>query len=734
MASMIQGNFQENGFAADERYGYEESFQSASIGPFLRQILAAVRRNLWLVLGIIVALTAAAGIFTMLQTPKYTATTSVEINNRSAQVLGDEMDPVSEELQGWDVDRFLNTQIRILRSRTLAERVVRRLNLNDSPRFLSAMQAPSLEEFRSEAVRSNAVIRLLADNFESSPPSDSRVAELTFTSIDPGMSADVVNAFAQEFIQANLQRRYDSSSYARTFVEEQLQEARARLESSEIELNAYAREAGLIRARGAGIGESGAMNSVTTESLLQLNQATNDARAKRVAAESQWNAENSQPLLSSPAALASPAVQQLLMNRSQLQGELQGAQERYLSDHPAIERLEGDLRSVEYALKRAATEARNSVQTNFIAARSTEEGLQSRVNELQGATLEEQARSVRYNTLAREADTNRSIYDGLLQRYRELNASAGITASNVAIIDEAEPPVVPSSPHLLLNLAIALVLGVGLAAVIVFIKEQLDDRIRVPEDIEEKVGLNLLGVIPRSEFDSPDAELADPKSAISEAYGALRSAMLFSTHEGLPKLLLVTSSQASEGKSTTSYALALGMAQIGKRTLLLDADLRRPSVHELTGTSNKIGFSNLLVGDTSINEVLLPSQDPNLLILPSGPLPPSPAELLSSPRAGALFQALREKFDVVVIDSPPVLGLADAPGLSALVDGVLLVIEADGGRGGHLKAAVRRLRLMKPTILGAVLTKYDPEKAGNSHSLYYRYDYYSYRADDEAMA
>jgi capsular exopolysaccharide synthesis family protein len=555
-----------------------------------------------------------------------------------------------------------------------------------------------------------------------------------FTSTDPQMSAAIANAYATEFIQANLQRKFDSSSYARNFVQQQLGQARARLETSEQQLNAYAREAGLIRTRDPSAGADGTAsstsNSVTASSLLQVNQAANQAKADRIVAEARWNAEMAQPLLSSPAALASPVVQELQKQRSAVQAELDAARGRYLDDHPSIVRLTSQLHDMDAQLNRAASEARNSVRAQLVAARAAEASLRSQVGTLEGATMHEQDRSVRYNTLAREADTNRSIYDGLLQRYRELNASAGITASNVSIIDNADPPTAPSSPNPFLNVAIALVLGTLSAAAVVFLKDQLDDRVRVPEEIEEKVGLHLLGVVPDVKGEDPIDALHDPKSMVSESYNALRSSLLYSTRDGLPQLMLVTSAQASEGKSTTSYAIARGMALIGKKCLIIDGDLRRPSIHHLSGVANKVGLSDILVGEKTLEQAIVPGEVSDFFVLPSGPVPPSPAELLSSPRLVELFQNLRQKFEVIVVDSAPVLGLADSPGLSALADGVLLIIESNRGRGGQLKAAVRRLHLMKPTILGAVLTKFDPQAAGNAYSTYYQYDYYRYRYED----
>lgn len=733
MASIIYDQGDPAEVQDSELYGYGSEQAGVAIGPLLRHLLAVLHRNIWLALAILATFLVLAAALTMMVTPKYTAQSNIEIATRSDAVLGEKLDPNAQEMvdQFQDEDRFLNTQINILTSRSLAQRVAQKLNLYSDPRFFAAMQVK--EDFKTEDERHNAVIRALMNGLKATLPAETRMAQIKFTSTDPKMSADIANAFASEFIQSNLQRRFDSSSYARTFVQQQLEQARARLEQSELDLNNYARQAGLIRARDANNSEnsnSGGGSSVTASSLLQLNQAANEAQAKRVAAESLWNAERAQPLLSSPAALASPTVQQLLQHRSELQAQLQSARDRYLDNHPTVERLTSELKNTDDQLNRAATQARNAVRVDYLAAQSAESSLHSRVHELEGATLHEQDRSVRYNTLAREADTNRSIYDGLLQRYRELNASAGITSSNISVIDQADPPERPSSPIFALNMAIALIIGTVVAIAVVLLKDQLDDRVRLPEEVPGKVGVNLLGVIPQVKDDDPAAAMLDPKSIISESYSALRSSLLYSTQQGLPQVLLVTSAQPSEGKSTTSYAIARGIALIGKRTLLIDGDLRRPSLHRMVGLTNKIGMSNLLVGEKSVDEALQATDTDNLFVIPSGPVPPSPAELLASPRLATLLKAFRDRFDFIVIDSAPVLGLADSPGLSALADGVLLVIEANRARGGQLKAAIRRLRQMKPVILGAILTKFNPEAAGNYYSTYYQYEYYQYRAEE----
>jgi len=697
----------------------------------IRYILALLRRNLWLIGAIVGAALALATVVTMLTPPLFTAESSIQINDQSDQVLGDDLEGRAAANLNWDVDRFLNTQLDILRSRALAERVTRKLNLAGSKQFFEAMGADPPEANLPEREKREIVLEMLKNGLQVELPPSTRIATIRFTSADPGMSASIANAFSSEFIQANLQRRYDSSSYARNFVAEQLEEARARLEASERELNAYARQAGLIRTRDPRREESeGGNGSVTVASLMQLNEAANEAQARRVAAQAQWNAEQGSPLLSSQSVLSSSAVQQLMTERAEVEAKLQSARSRYLPDHPAIEKLEGELSAVRQQLNRTAREVRDSIRAQYVAAQTAEERLKAQVSQLRGATLAEQDRAVRYNTLAREADTNRSIYDGLLQRYRELNAAAGISSSNISIIDSADPPLVPSAPSFPWNLGVALLLGLGISGAAVLVRDQLEDKIRAPEDVEQKVGLSLLGVIPVVRDGEPAEALDDPKSPISEAYNSLRGSLSYSTAEGLPGLLMVTSAEPAEGKTTTSFAIARSFALAGKRVLLVDADLRRPSVHRMAGASNRKGLSSLLAGQDTLEGVVIPSGQDNLSLVPSGPLPASPTELLGSPRMAALLEQFSEAYDLVVIDSPPVLGLADSPVLSALADGVVVVIEAERGRRGMVKASLRRLQGMHPVILGAVLTKFDSRRGAGGSSAYYSYEYFRYGGEE----
>lgn len=690
---------------------------------------------MWMALAIAGAAVAVALIVTMLDTPRYSASALVQINDQSDEVLGTKFETSTAQVTDWDTERFLNTQLDVLRSRALAERVADALDLANDERFFASMETATDASKGSETDKRKLAVGLLQANTTVELRRTTRIAMIGFTSTDAEMSARIANAFAEEFIQQNLQRRFDSSSYARNFVSEQLEEARTSLEESENALNDYARQFGMIRTRDAltASGQELQAGSVTSSSLLQYNQAAIRAREERIAAQSRWDAIRNTPLLSSQPVLSNPTVQALMTRRAQLESELQSARERYLPNHPAIARLEADISGVSAQLSRTANDVRQAIRAEYNAAQNAEKRLDGEVQQARGATLAEQDQSVRYNVLAREADTARSIYDGLLQRFRELNASAGIALSNITIVDRAEVPSSPSSPSLPRNLAIGLLLGLALSGIAVFLRDQLDDVIHTPEDVEAKLGLSLLGVVPRSELASPLAELAEPKSAIAEAYNSMRGALLYSTPKGLPKVIVVTSAQAAEGKSTTSYAMAAGFARIGIAPLLIDADLRRPALHRLAGVNPEKGLTDLLISQGEPADVTIEMQagDAPFDLLPAGPLPPSPSELLSSPRMAQLLEIFANRYGVVIVDSPPVLGLADAPMLAAIADGTVFVVEAERGRSGSLKAALRRLRSLEPTILGAVLAKFDPARSGNRYSAYYGYDYYSYADNAE---
>jgi capsular exopolysaccharide synthesis family protein len=381
-----------------------------------------------------------------------------------------------------------------------------------------------------------------------------------------------------------------------------------------------------------------------------------------------------------------------------------------------INELESQIRAVGSGI-------RNSIRGQYTIAANQERSLASQVEQLKADVLDLRGRSVQYNILQRELDTSRTLYDGLLQRYKEVGVTGGVTANNISIIDRGVAPDRPSEPRLLVNIALALLLGLGLGVLAAFIVEALDETLASPEDVETKLELPVLAVIPLlPKGTSTQESLQDVRSNFAEAYYSLRTALQFSTPNGAPTTMLVTSSRPAEGKSTTAYATAMNLARLGRKVLLMDGDLRNPSMHRVVGVENDRGMSNLLSGGDSLANLVQSTSIPGLDFIPCGPLPPNPAELWGGDRLRRVLEQVGATYDHVVIDGPPVLGFADAPLLAAAVQVTVFVLEAKGTRRAQARGALRRLTIGNGHILGAVLTKFDT-KAVQYGGYDYAYDY-----------
>lgn len=436
--------------------------ERARRGPLLQAAWAALgsqRRQVAAVLGGALAVGAVA---TLLETPRYTATAVIQINDQSPRVLSAAEEPASP---GADSDRFLQTQLDLLNSRALAKRVIARVPRLDSPGFHQQMGAVLLPGSTLPTARRERSLDLIDQALAVALPRNSRIATIAFTAPDPALAAEVANAFAEEFIQASLRQRHDSAAYARDFLAGQLREARTRLEQAERTRNAEARAAGLI-APGDTLPAAAApaAPSLTAASLQQLHAAAGAARAQRIAAEARWNALQGHGPLADRAALENPAVQALLTRQAEVAARLQDELTRHRDGHPGVRQLRAQLDVLDQQLGTTTGAVRAAAQVDLVAARTAEQALTAQVGALRAASLAEQDRAVAVNLLAREVESERAQYDGLLQRFREASAAAGISASNVTIIDRAEPPVKPSSPLWPRNLGFALLAGLALVA------------------------------------------------------------------------------------------------------------------------------------------------------------------------------------------------------------------------------------------------------------------------------
>jgi len=363
----------------------------------------------------------------------------------------------------------------------------------------------------------------------------------------------------------------------------------------------------------------------------------------------------------------------------------------------------------------------NTLLADYRAAVSAENALRARVGQLKGEVLDLRGRSIQYNILQREVDTNRSLYDALLQRYKEIGVAGGVGTAPVSIVDRADAPTFPYKPNLFMNLLMGLGAGLlaGLAGAVGL--EFVSDTIKTREDVRNKLRLPCLGAVPKTAArDAFIEDLKNPASVVSEAYSAIVAALRFSTEAGMPKILLVTSTQSGEGKSSTALALAQNFARREKSVLLVDADLRKPAFKAAT---DKVGLSKLLTTDDPIRDHVLETQHSNFWLLPSGPVPPNPADLLSTGRIRKIIAEADEQFDLVVIDGPPTLGLADSPLLAAAAGNVLFVVESGKTRTRAAIEALNRLEATGTHVLGATLTKAS-SSGGYGYSRYgYGYGY-----------
>jgi capsular exopolysaccharide synthesis family protein len=656
---------------------------------------------------------AVALIVSLLQTPLYQSSVTLELNPPTVPIMGNG----ANDEQGVVVPNtdasFLATQYGLLRSRALAEKVVENLNL------LGVQEA---SDRGSAEVRLKAAASGLANTLEVEPIPSSRLVKLTFTHEKPQMAAGIVNGFATAFITSTLERRYAATATARDFLEERLKTVRKDLDVSEKKLVDYAQANDIITT--GGVGEtSDTSTSLQGASLEALNAALAEASQRRIAAEQRYrNMANV-----GSTAEVSERTSALRSERAKLQAELSEKSTFLKDDYPEMVRIRTRIDALNDAISSEAGNVSGSrattLRSEYQAAVAEEGSIQGRVNQLKGAVVNLRQRSIPYNMLKRELDTNRSLYGALLERYNQIGVAGGVDIPQASIVDQGEVPGSPSSPNILLNVLIGTLLGLGLGAALSFALHYITDRISTPEDVREKLRLPPVGVIPRLQRkEKLKAVLADRKSPVSEAYSSLATTLQFTTSEGIPRTLLVTSTVAQEGKSTTSFVLARMLAQNGKRVLLMDVDLRKPSF--VIEESADKGFSQIVIDGTDLARHIVKTAEDNLWLMPSGPIPPNPVQVLNSERAARVIREAREAFDCVIVDAPPAYGFADAPLLAAVCDAVLLVVESGRTRRRPAIEAIQRLRAAGALIVGVTLTKY------RSQTSEYGYRYYKAYGED----
>lgn len=664
-----------------------------------------VARRKWkLIAAILLGFLLLGLIVTMFTTQQFRSTARIEISQIDTNVA---------DVEGVDRQRpameraYLQTQYELLESRSQAERVARAARLQSDPAFLQAYG------FSHEtAIPIEQIIGILRRDVTIDPVVSSNLVDIRFTSPDRELSARIANTWAQQFITANFDRLFGSNVEAREFLFERLNEVRDSLESSERELINYSTDQQLVRIGSGANGsqDDGAPRTLVSDELETLNSQLATATAARIEAET----ASTSPRSASAETLGSVAAfrRQLASARA----ELADVSTRLGDRHPDVIALRSQIEELESAIATETRRANNESQLGVASARANERALRERIANLKNEYLGEQQAGVQYAILNRDVQTNRELYDALLQQYKNLGA-AGVGRNNMSIVDAAEVSGSPVEPNLLSNLLIFFAVGALVSVGAIYVIESIDSGFTSPGDIENELGLPLLGSIPRTGGSAPDQELEIRSSELYEAYTTTRSNLSFLTSNGIPKALMLTSSKAAEGKSLSAFALSKLTAEQGKRVLLIDGDMRNSGLGKYMDVDNLFGLSNLLSGEESQSFGIVRAKEGSFDILPAGRVPPNAGELLAGPVLPKMVEEFRSRYDHIIIDGPPVLGLADVQEIGRVIDGVLMVIEAGGSKRRMIRQAINRVRQSGVRIFGILMTKVPDD------GLHYGYGY-----------
>ncbi|MGZ2411649.1 polysaccharide biosynthesis transport protein [Sphingomonas sp. F9_3S_D5_B_2] len=678
----------------------------------LSQFLAAIYRQRYAALAILAGAIIIGIAITMAMPRRYTAIASVQLDNMAPRVLADQdLDPQSN---AQDAARFMQTQVDRLQSRNVAALVSDTLKADKSPVVLEALGVDGSADGRFR----EAAISKLQAGVTAELGLNTRIAKVEFTSLDPVVSARAANAFAEALAAANLNSKIETSESAKKYLTGQLAQAKTRLESSERQMLAYARSQNLTTTVMPESGDKG--GSLSAQQLGTLTDSLSAATARRIEAQQRWQQVSRSSATDLPEVQDNKAVQDLVAQKAQLQAALQEDRQRHTEEYPSIRESVAKIKELDGQINALSNNIKSSFYGRYASAAHEEQQLAGTVGNLRGAAMSERERSVGYNSLSRQVETNRTFYEGLLQRYKEVAAASGAPSANVTVLDRALPPLNPSSPNVVRNISLAAMAGVLLALLFGTARDRMHDVVRSAGELEGRLRLPALGVVPALGVQRRQLALVDGRSAQSEAYHSIAVSLEGASHGTLPKTLLITSSAASEGKSTSVVGIAASFTAMGKRVLVVDADLRRPSLQHLL-TEEGPGLADVLAGGVEPAEAIQRNEDYGFNVLGVGTRTDSPVTLLSSKQLRSVWRKLTKGHDIVIIDGPPVMGLADAVLLARSVEAVLVVVEANRVHSSQVDLAVSRLPGVN--VLGAVLTKFDPKAAG---VRYGGTDYYGY--------
>jgi polysaccharide biosynthesis transport protein len=720
----------------------------------LREYLRVLIKRKWLVISCIVGIFAAVAIASLRQTPVYEAVGQIVVNKADSNLISfkDSM-PVVDYYDPTDLD----TEVRILQSDLLALQVIRQLNLDKRPEFGGhgdqKQQNLVADPLQTDSARVSSLLGGFKGNLHVVLIPNTRIIEIHYTSTDPQLAANVVNTLAATYVEQNFKTKFESTMQASDWLSKQLVDLQMKVETSQEKLVRYQKEHEIL-------GNDEKQN-ITTEKLDEINKELTSAESDRMGKEVIYRqTQSSDPEVVRAAIIADAAggaggshlLDGLREQQAAFKIQIAELSTQFGPSYPKVAQLNNQLKEIDRQLQLEVDKSVDHLRGQYLAALQRENMLRDSFERQKQQANKLNESAIEYSLLKRDVESNRTLYEGLLEKLKEAGVTAGLRSNNFRITNPARAPQSPVEPNIPRNLAFALVLGVISGVGLAFLLENMDNTVRTPEQAQALAALPSLGMIPLGSkstgHGSATSRLAltsskeaveivtqvRPQSQMAESYRALRTSLLLSNLGAPPKVIMVTSARPQEGKTTTSINTAIVLAQKGVRVLLIDADLRRPSVHKTLGMGPRSGLSNVLTGSATVQQTISTSPVlPNLCILPAGTPPPNPAELLASSNMKDLIDGLRDQYDHIVIDTPPTLSVTDAVVLSSRADATILVIRS----GQTTKQALRRARdiLMQVNahVAGVLLNAVDL----TSPDYYYYYEYqgkYTHYYQEEAPA
>lgn len=733
---------------------------AAAQDSILRDYLRVLIKRIWVVLGTLALIFGATLIASLRATPIYDAVGSIAINKP---------DPILANIQNGnnnidysDPTTDLDTEVRILKSDLLALQVISQLNLEKLPEFggngikSSSSLELTTEALQPDSARASALLGAFKGNLRVLLEPNTRIIDIHYRSPNKELAARIVNAVANTYIEQNFKTKFESTMQASDWLSRQLVDLQMKVETSQEKLVKYQKEHQIL-----GIDDK---QNITTEKLDELNRELTAAESERMEKESVYRLAESGDTDSAASIAAGMAngqgkafvatsglLDKLQAQKADLQIQAAQLNTQFGPAYPKIAQLNNQLQEIDIQIQREMKKATSRLRGDYLAALQREQMLSAALEQQKQQENKLNESAIEYSFLKRDFETNRTLYEGLLQKLKEAGVTAGLRSNNIREVDIARTPGSPAEPNIPRNLGFAFVLGLTSGVGLAFLLEGIDNTVRTPEQAQAISGLASLGMIPMGSRNSADngskrglivtgskepVELVTqsrPQSQMAESYRALRTSLLLTSLGAPPKTILITSALPREGKTTTSINTAVVLAQKGTRVLLIDADLRRPSIHKALGLGPRVGLSNVLTGGATLQQATVRSSVlPNLYILPAGTPPPNPAELMASSQMLDLLTELREQYDHVIVDTPPTLSVTDAVVLSTRVDAVVLVIRSAQTTKPALRRSRDILAQVNARVAGVLLNAVDLDSA----DYYYYYEYqgkYGQRYYDENM-